>query len=504
EANKIAEDNGIDYMVAITDFGLSNVLSSTGKQRDAITHLMKAQAIFEAQGNASLVAAAQTNIGQIDYLLGAYDEAGKQLKEALIQQRKDEDDYSIMSSETTLAGVYIKSNELDSALTLLNDALRRAKNLGANDNLKDIYQALSDAYNAKGNSHLALEYYKLYSDAKDSVFNAENNRALLDVQAEYENDKKESELQDQMKENRNKTMLLVFVSCGLLLVMLVAFLIYSRSRVKHKANVVLEQAFRDLELKSAEVVEKNKEITDSIEYAKRIQETFLVPENHFRKLVQDYFIFYRPRDIVSGDFYWSSKVSDHNIFAVADCTGHGVPGAFMSVICNDFMNQVIRDLGVVSPELILRLLDEKIKHLQGTAELKDGMDIALISIDTRTDKLYFAGAHRPLVIIRNGELIELKGAKCSIGEVTGAKKTFPEQEFQLQKGDCVYLFSDGFAHQFGGPKGKKFKYRRLLETLQEMYKRPMNEQGSLLTNVFNEWKSGHEQVDDVCVLGLRL
>jgi len=260
-------------------------------------------------------------------------------------------------------------------------------------------------------------------------------------------------------------------------------------------------------MKQKEIIEeKNKNITDSIRYAKKIQQALLPSSAEILRSLPDSFIYFRPKDIVSGDFYWYTQFDDFVIFAAADCTGHGVPGAFMSAICNDLMNQVIRDEHVSSPAQALNLLDNKLGMLLKKStdkEANDGMDIALCSINLKTKRLLYAGAHRPLVIIRDGEVMEIKPDKLSIGGYDMGDKQFTDHVVWLKPQDTLYLFTDGYTDQFGGPQRKKFKYRQLKELLLSIKDYPMKEQRNEIERVFRAWKGSCEQVDDILVMGVR-
>jgi serine phosphatase RsbU (regulator of sigma subunit)/tetratricopeptide (TPR) repeat protein len=261
-------------------------------------------------------------------------------------------------------------------------------------------------------------------------------------------------------------------------------------------------------LKQKEIIEeKNKNITDSIKYAKKIQQALLPNEAEILKALPQSFIYYKPKDIVSGDFYWYTQFGDYAIFAAADCTGHGVPGAFMSAICNDLMNQVIRDEHVSDPALALQQLDSKLRMLlkkSADQGANDGMDIALCSLHMKTQQLQYAGAHRPLLIQRGTEILEFKPDKLSIGGYNVGDKVFTNHRLAMQNGDIIYLFTDGYTDQFGGPKGKKFKYRQLKELFLLIKDKPMKEQRELIASAFKQWRQIQEQVDDILVLGVRI
>lgn len=255
------------------------------------------------------------------------------------------------------------------------------------------------------------------------------------------------------------------------------------------------------------VEEKNKEILDSIAYAKRIQAAILPSARVINEALPDHFIFYQPKDIVAGDFYWLEKRDGKILVAAADCTGHGVPGAMVSVICNNGLNRSVREHGLTDPGKILDKTREIIlaEFEKSDEEVKDGMDISLCSISPDTLSLSWAGANNPLWILRAewNEIEEIRPNKQPIGKFA-ENKPFTTHEVSLKKGDVIYLFTDGYADQFGGEKNKKFKYSRLKELLLEINKEPLAVQADILNRRFKSWKGEMEQTDDICVVGIRI
>ena len=261
--------------------------------------------------------------------------------------------------------------------------------------------------------------------------------------------------------------------------------------------------------------ELTKEITDSILYAKSIQKAILPSIDFLNQDIADHFLVFKPRDIVSGDFYWATKQNNKLIFAAADCTGHGVPGAFMSMLGITFLNEIVNKEHITSPnEILNELRSQIINSLQQkgiVGEQKDGMDISLCSLDLETMQLSFSGANNPLYIIRNGELLEFKGDKMPIAIYVIMDK-FSHKVIDVQKGDIIYMFSDGFADQFGGVKGKKFKYKPFKKLLLENSHLPMKEQQQIVEKTLQEWVSykdpithkPYEQLDDIVILSVKI
>ena len=262
-----------------------------------------------------------------------------------------------------------------------------------------------------------------------------------------------------------------------------------------------------LAAKNQEIENKNQEIVDSITYAKRIQEAILLPPGLVKNHLPDSFILFKPKDIVAGDFYWLDEIEDKVIFAAADCTGHGVPGAMISVVCHNALNSAVREFQLIIPGKILDKTRELVikQFSKSTEDVKDGMDISLCVLNKKTLVLEYSGANNPLWLLRNNtsEIAEYKPTKQSVGKGNLANE-FVTHSIQLSKGDTIYIFSDGFADQFGGEKGKKYKYKPFKELLTTNKNKSLSEQCDLINSEFEKWKKDLEQVDDICVIGVRV
>lgn len=276
---------------------------------------------------------------------------------------------------------------------------------------------------------------------------------------------------------------------------------------KEMLEIQVIERTSEIEEQKKLIEEKNKDITDSINYAKRIQDAILPEQPLLNKLFVDSFVLFKPKDIVSGDFYWFAEQNGIKIIAAADCTGHGVPGALMSMIGSNILNKLVLEKGITQPELILNELNEEVrtalKQKESTSETRDGMDISIISISD--NQLQYAGAHRPLFIVSNRELQEIKANKFSIGGIQQEEnRTFTNHIVTLQKNDALYLSSDGFADQFGGINGKKLMTKTFKELLISIQNKKMNEQKEFLNDAIENWKGPREQVDDILVIGIKI
>lgn len=290
--------------------------------------------------------------------------------------------------------------------------------------------------------------------------------------------------------------------------------LWTQSVAIHKEKERIDSLMQQLE-------HRNKEILDSINYAKRIQAAILPSSRYLQSELPEHFILYKPKDIVAGDFFWlephssiqkepNSTFTDINtpslvLFAAADCTGHGVPGALVSVICVNALNRSVREFGLTIPGKILDKTREIVitEFEKSDEEVKDGMDISLCCLDHKNKKLFWAGANNPLWLYRDNELIEFKADKQPIGKYA-VPSPFTTHEINLIEGDCIYLFSDGFADQFGGEKEKKYKSANFKRLLHEVHTFPMAEQHNLINRSFEDWRAEVEQNDDVCVIGVRI
>ncbi|MCK5822824.1 MAG: SpoIIE family protein phosphatase [Bacteroidales bacterium] len=274
----------------------------------------------------------------------------------------------------------------------------------------------------------------------------------------------------------------------------------------------LEQKVKDrtaeISKQKEQIEEQNKHITDSIRYAKRIQNAILPPNDYIESIMPNSFILYRPKDIVSGDFYWINELDKKVVVAAVDCTGHGVPGAFMSIVGSNQLNHAVNVINARKPSDILDALNEGVTETlreKGDASIRDGMDIAICSVDYKNNKVQYAGAYNPLYLIRNNELLQFKADKFPIGQ-SGVEefKKYTNNEIEVQKGDTLYIFSDGYADQFGGERGRKFMYKAFRNLLTEISNEPMDKQKEILNKTIDEWKGDIEQVDDIIVIGIKI
>ncbi|MBS1638025.1 MAG: SpoIIE family protein phosphatase [Bacteroidetes bacterium] len=277
-------------------------------------------------------------------------------------------------------------------------------------------------------------------------------------------------------------------------------------KVIERTEEVVRQK-EEIEVKTKELEILFKQVTDSIHYAKRIQEAILPPNSLVKSLLPNSFVLYKPKDIVSGDFYWIDKKDEWVYFAAVDCTGHGVPGAFMSIVGYNLLKDILNNTSSATPAQIMDKMNDGVAstlHVNQERQTKDGMDMTLCAINFNTLELQYAGAFNPLYIVRNGELMQFKSDKFPVGMHIGEKQNFNNNSIQLQKGDSIYIFSDGYADQFGGPRGKKFmagNFRNLLTSVSTL---DIEKQKTSLNQTIEEWRGQLEQVDDILIIGVRV
>lgn len=468
------------------------------------------------------------NMSDLHFSKKNYSAADSLLIKALYHSNVIGSDFSNNIIFNKRAYIKLEQNELDSALILGTHAYKYSKLSGYPMLTRDAAQLLTEVYSRKKNWGQAFLFQSEYHLMKDSLKNDEIQKSVITNQMSYEFGKKqmedslrrealaEIEQIEHKQEIAKKERFAYLGLVGFIIMLLICVLIYRNYRQKKKNHQIISQQNADLTLQKHIIEEKQKEIVDSITYAKRIQNAILPPQKKVHELLPDSFILYKPKDIVAGDFYWletvlSSRASDSVLFAAADCTGHGVPGAMVSVVCNNALNRSVREYGLTIPGKILDRTREIVidEFEKSEDEVKDGMDISLCSLvssgASACPTLLWAGANNPLWILRKGgaEIEEIKADKQPIGKYAEAKP-FTTHEIKLNAGDTIYIFTDGYQDQFGGEKGKKFKASSLKTLLISITGKSMVEQKKILLESFEKWCGSLDQIDDVCIIGVRV
>lgn len=436
--------------------GLGTVYRDTGEFDKAFELFQQALKRIEGADNHIIEAKIYADIGSYYFLKNDFGQSLSFHDKSIQIRKKHNLNSALVTNYLELAELYIKQNKLPEALAnaLLSEKLSKELNI-----VIKIYQAyliVSTIYEAMNETSLALDYYKKYHKLKDEVFSQESARKIkqLSMHHEMETMQKEKEL------------------------------------FKLK-NVVLKEALDEIEA--------------SVRYAQHIQEAILPPIEMIKAKLPDTFVLYKPKDVVAGDFYWLEEMGDMVLIAAADCTGHGVPGAMVSVVCSNALNRAVKEFKLSSTGAILDKVTDLVMEAfeKSIAEVKDGMDISILSINKKTKELQWSGANNPLLYSDNGELKEITADKQPIGK-SDYRKPFTTHTITYKPGTLFYLFTDGYADQFGGPKGKKFLFKHFKEILSSFMDKELNTQQEILDETFRNWKGELMQVDDVCVIGIRI
>jgi tetratricopeptide (TPR) repeat protein len=523
------------------------------KYDDALVYYFKSLDLMEELGNKQGIAMCYNNIGIMYETKGDYDKALEvQLKALKIREEIALND-DVIPSYNNIGSIYIKKGKFDQAYNYLNKALTAGKKIGQKESILDTYSSLSELFLKKGDYKQAFTYHRLFSSIKDSLLNEQSSKQISEMNVKYDSEKKDKELikkdaeiSHQQAEMERKNLQRNAFIAGFIFVLVLAFFVYGSYRQKQSANRQLEEKNSVIEKQKHLVEGKNEKITDSITYAKRIQHATLPSEEVIKTAFTDTFILFLPKDIVSGDFYWYSEIarspengernSQHSVIntplrtpnsrlstpdsplltprsqliAVADCTGHGVPGAFMSMIGNTLLNEIVNVKGICKPAEILTELNKGVVSLlnQSSEDInsqEDGMDITIVSIDQANNTIEYAAANHSSYLVSGNQITVLKGEVYSIGGMFGKPDIeFTSQKIPLEKGSTLYLFTDGFADQFGGEKNGKYTSSRFEQLIQSIHGQNMKEQKASLAAAFENWKGNRTQLDDILIMGIRI
>ncbi len=513
---KIRQTKGPERDIANSLSNIGNVYYKKNDFKEGLKYQLQAFKIDEDTRNLRGMASDLANIGLNYKGLNDLENALASFEKASEINNKTNDKPGVAHTYSNIGSLYLIKKNYSKAISYLEKSLNLVEQLGELETESEVNYKLYETYKQSGDKSKALHHYELYTMLKDSIFKAENQKQIIQKQLQYEFDKKT--LADSLKvveekkvttaqfEKEKITRYSLFL--GLALVALFGGFMFNRFRVTQAQKKIISEQKLLVEIQKEIVEEKHKEITDSINYAERIQRALLASKKILDENLNNYFVLFKPKDIVSGDFYWATKLSNGNfVLVTADSTGHGVPGAIMSILNIACVKEAVTK-GILSPDLLLnetrKLIIENLKN-DGTIDGgKDGMDASILSFDFKNNLLQSASANNPIWIIRNKEFIEVKADRMPVGKHENDKMSFTLQTHTLQKGDLVYSFTDGYADQFGGLSGKKFKYKKLLELLLSNSDEQMEIQKQKLDSVFNEWKGNLEQVDDMCIIGVRI
>jgi len=518
--NNIIENLGVD----LTNLGL--VYSDLKEYEKSVYYLEKSLEFKKKLGNKRGVVNSLNLLGATYIDWGKPNLAIQKLNEALELSKSINDNKGIVNSLINLGASYQAIKDYKKAIAYLSECIEHSKKIGNFDILIDAYRVISESYAATNNTEKAYQMHLLYTGLKDSIYNSESQKLMIDMQTKYDSEKKENENKLLQAENllsastiKQQKITSYFIIGGLVLALLLAYFVFRGLKQQRKANSIISQ-------QKLLVEEKHKEITDSINYAERIQKSFLATEELLNENLKNYFVLFLPKDVVSGDFYWAASTlqpfdpsrtsglraqgsATQKLFylVTADSTGHGVPGAIMSILNISSLEKAI-EAGLNEPAEIFnhtrKTIIDRLKKDGSKEGGKDGMDASILCFDFEKLEMKYAAANNPVWIIRKNELIELAPDKMPVGKHDKDTTPFSQKEMQLESGDLVYTLTDGMPDQFGGPKGKKFMYKQLKELLISNASLEMEMQKKLLLEALNNWKKNLEQVDDITLIGIRI
>lgn len=458
-------------LIAESHYSLGNCYNWMDRLSDASTQLKLALEIEPVPDTLRMKMLG--SLGIVSYKENRSAEALEYFKESLKLNEQTVNSPAFRMSVTKSMGMaYLLENDTENAIRCMDEAMAAANERTDWGTLTTIHEHYSKIYEKVGDFKRALEHLQKRIDTADILQNENVKMKTRELQKKF----------DIAESQREKE-------------------IY---RLK---NIDLVQANEEISRQKSELQTKNRHITDSIFYAGRLQRAVLPSEKGLGRWLPDSFIYFEPKDIVSGDFYWFSQRNNRLMVAAVDCTGHGVPGALISMIGSNILNELVNKEGLTEPAAILQDMNRKMKRLlqnsESGATANDGMDLSLCSIDLSARVLHFAGAHRPLIFVRNGMLHEVKGSHVSIGGFSDFDAEFEEHRIDIEAGDAFYIFSDGYADQFGGPNNRKYLNRNFKELLLSTSNLPMAEQHKAVVNEHRNWRNTNEQIDDILVIGFR-
>jgi serine phosphatase RsbU (regulator of sigma subunit) len=508
-------NNKNGYAAALANMG--NIYYDMDSTRRALQYYIEAADFFTATKAKNNLADVENNIGSAYNDLKEYGRSIEYYEKALSSYQELNNKYGVAMCYGNIGNVYDMKGEMEKGVAYSEQALQMAREINAKDMVAAAYTFLAEGYSKLGDYKKAFDYQAGLVNINDTIFNETSTKQINDMQVKYDTEKKEKENKI-LELSVNKQKIINYsILAGLLLVIALAFFIFRGYRDKQKANEALAEKNKIIE-------EINKDIIDSINYAKRIQHAILTSDEYLAETLGEHFVLYKPRDVVSGDFYWCYSNYNKVVFTVADCTGHGVPGALMSMIGNSLLNETVIENKITDAAQILNALRNNIvKTLQQKGQsfiTRDGMDIALCVWDKEKKEIQYAGANNSLYLYRNNadglesnkklklygsSLYEVLPDKQPIGYMEDKMdKSFSSYTMQLKKGDIIYIATDGYADQFGGEANKKFTKKKFRELLASIAEKPLPEQKEIMDRIIEQWKNTTTQTDDICLLGVKI
>ncbi len=446
-----------------------------------------------------------SNIGNIYWNQEDYEQALDYHLKSLKIRTETEDKFGMAISWNNIGIVYVKQKKFEESYYYLNQALILAKEIGNKDLMKEFYSSLSELYEKKGDYKQAYNYHKLYADIKDTLLNEQSNKQIAEMNAKYESEKKEKDIllltkdKDIQQAEIGKQKLIRNSSIGaLVFALLLAFVLFNRFYITRKQKKIIES--------------QNFQIVESINYSKKIQDALLPSIESMRKSIPDLFLFYEPKDIVSGDFYYLKEFEKYTLLACVDCTGHGVPGGFMSTLGSLLLDKIANDETLSPSEILNKLSDEIIRvlHQQDGGEIQDGMDLSICLIDRNNRKIEFSGARNGIIIVTNNQAKRYKADLLPVGgnymkKGIPIERNFKTQSISINANDWIYMYTDGFMEQVGGTEGIPMNYMQFENRLINVSKQrnPLDKICILQTEL-DDWRGIHERDDDILIIGFQI
>lgn len=562
QAISLFQKNGNQKDLANSYSLKSNALGRMGKDKEELEYLLKAKEIHTSISNISGLASSLQDLSYVYCTQGAHQQALNSLKEleklnlpessnnffteinygsiyfelknipeAILHFKKAIDiahHYKMLDSEITglthLAESYVHINDFKNAHVNYSQALLLATSNNLLVEEKEALKSLVNLFETEKNYTDAYYALKRYKIINDSLFNVEKINSINDIEHKLQLTEKEKIIVQQnlslekekvaLASSKNNTLLLI---AGLVIVGIAFLFLFYYSRKTKKLFSLIKKQKKEVELQKEIIETKNKDVMDSIHYAKYIQGSMLPSIKTMNHLFPENFVLYKPKDVVAGDFYWTEVIDNKPVLAVCDCTGHGVPGAMVSIVACNALNRAIKEFNMSNPALIFDKVNELMQETfsKSDYEVNDGMDGVLCVFDYENKKLHVAAANNPVWIVsppnistnlweESWQLSQVPPDKRPVGKFKEDASPFSLKTINVEKGEMVYLFSDGYADQFGGPKGKKFKYKQLQDLLSSIAKLPLSEQHSLLNKTLSNWQNNLDQVDDILIIGIRI
>ncbi|MES2762828.1 MAG: SpoIIE family protein phosphatase [Bacteroidota bacterium] len=483
---------------------------------DAMKLILSSEAYYRKVNHTGALSASLINKAEVLSKIKKYKEAEVALLEALELKKALGAPLGIATCIKDLGDLYKQSGNYVKAEKFYFDAIELARKDNTQHIILAAYKALYEVYKAQSKHVLALDFHEKYVSLNDSIYNSDKSKIIEEMKAKFETEKKDkqilqknSEIEKNQLEIEQKSFQRNAFLIGLFLVLIlvvIAFVGYKQKKnanaVLHLQNTEITQQKQLIQLQKHKVEEHQKEIIDSINYAKKIQYALLAHDDLLNENLAEHFVLFKPKDIVSGDFYWATRHNNKFYLAVCDSTGHGVPGAFMSLLNIGFLSEAIKEKNISEPNEVLNFVRKRLMESIGNDGQQDGMDAILMCFDMNTKVITYSAANNEPILISNNQIVELPKDKMPVGK--GEKSdSFTLYSTTVNAGDTLYLYTDGYADQFGGEKGKKFKYKKLNELLLTNSSLPSKVVSDILLTEFDAWKGDLEQVDDVCIIGIK-